>query len=313
MAKRNRGVVSVIIPCFNCEDHIAKTVQSCLAQGELLREVIVVDDDSTDNSLKVLGLIAKEEPKLKVIRNKKKGANNARNLGFEASDGEFIQWLDADDLLLPGKFESQVNALETAEADIAYSDFRLDKYDGERLIKSERINFESVEDYLFELIKDNWNASQSYLVRSNVAKRLSGGVGWNPKTLVGQDREYFTMAGILGARFQYVPGVYAVYNNQLYGTISGLEFKKRLELNQVLERQFGDMIRASKWISTGKKRAYLKVLNTHKVKACFYHSRISFDNDISLSEIDWHLIHWKMRLPILYKFIVQKLLYLISK
>src|SRR5690606_38881964 len=111
------------------------------------------------------------------------------------------------------------------------------------LTRSEIKNFSPTNDYLFGLIKENWNAAHSYLIRRSYAEKLHVNKGWNPETKVGQDREYFTMAGILGAKFHYVPGVFAVYNKQDRGTISGMDFLQRLELNQKLENRFREEIR----------------------------------------------------------------------
>ena len=89
-----------------------KVIESCLTQ-KYLHEIIIVDDHSTDNSQEILTRLQKQNPeKTKIFKNPGKGGNNARNYGFSKSTGEYIQWLDADDFLLPGKFEHQIQAFE---------------------------------------------------------------------------------------------------------------------------------------------------------------------------------------------------------
>ena len=245
--------------------------------------------------------------------NSEKGANSARNYAFSKSSGKYIQWLDSDDLLLKGKFESQVDALEASNDDIAYSDFRFDYYNGAAFVNSEVKKFHDHNDYLEELLKDNWNASHSYLLKRGIALRLDQGNGWNPETKVGQDREYYTMAGILGAKFRYVSGTFAVYNKRTTGTISGMKFKERLEQNQILEKRFRTEIQASALISGSKKKTYQRILNTHQLKACFYHSKISLDHFISPFEVKWSLMHWKMRIAVPFILIYKNLAWLIDE
>ncbi len=246
-------MVSVLIPNFNNEKWLYSCIESCIGQGELLHEIIFVDDHSADNSLALLNSFVNKYPgKIKISINPKKGANSARDYAFFQSSGKYVQWLDSDDYLLPGKFENQIKPLLNEEADIVYSDWKMNYWiDGE--LKNQEIkNYKQYPDFLQELLKDNWTSPNNYLMTYEMAERLSGGIGWNPETKVGQDREYFTMAGILGARFQYVPGVYAVYNKQKLGTISGIEFKKRLELNQELENRFRSEINKSRSIAERK-------------------------------------------------------------
>lgn len=277
-------------------------------------EIIIVDDHSSDNSWELLQSWRDKYPKvIKIFKNLQKGANQARNYGFEQSSGQYIQWLDSDDQLLPGKFAAQIVPLQSGEAEIVYSDWRLDSWVEGQLTKSEQKTYKDCPDFLEELIKENWLASHSYLMTREMAKKLAGGIGWNPETKVGQDREYFTMAGILGARFKYVPGTFAVYNKQISGTISGMDFKKRLELNQILEGRFRTEIEKQSWITTEKKKRYLDILDTHKLKACFYHNKIKLDKPISLFTIRWDLMHWKMRWAMLLVYIRVHLFFLLSK
>ena len=98
--------VSILIPLYNSEKVIAETIECALNQTWQNKEIIVVDDGSTDNSL----LVAKsyESDILKVYSQNNKGASAARNHAFSKSTGDLIQYLDADDLLSPNKIEEQV-------------------------------------------------------------------------------------------------------------------------------------------------------------------------------------------------------------
>ena len=100
-------LVSVIIPVYNCEDFLAEAIESVLAQTYRPIEVIVVDDGSTDQSAD----IARSYKEIQYIYQPNQGAAVARNTGLAAAQGEFIAFLDADDVWLPNKLEVQVGYL----------------------------------------------------------------------------------------------------------------------------------------------------------------------------------------------------------
>ena len=103
--------VSVVIPCYNGEKYLLETVNSVLNQSLSNWELIVVNDASTDKTTEILSKI--QDKRLKVIHlNENKGIGNGRNLGMEISQGEFIAFLDADDLFLPENLAEKVNFLE---------------------------------------------------------------------------------------------------------------------------------------------------------------------------------------------------------
>ena len=104
-----KPLVSVLIPCYNAEKWLSQTIESVLAQTWDNIEIILVDDGSTDNSLAIAHQF--ESRGVKVIAQPNRGASAARNLAFNISQGDFIQYLDADDLLAPDKIERQLQLL----------------------------------------------------------------------------------------------------------------------------------------------------------------------------------------------------------
>jgi glycosyltransferase involved in cell wall biosynthesis len=104
-----RPLVSILIPAHNAEKWIADTIRSAVAQTWQPKEIIVVDDGSTDQTLAVAQQFESES--VRVVGQKNQGAAAARNEAFELSHGDYIQWLDADDLLAPDKVSRQMEAL----------------------------------------------------------------------------------------------------------------------------------------------------------------------------------------------------------
>lgn len=104
------GLVSIIIPAYNAEKHILETVDSALSQTYPNIELIIVDDGSTDNTLTLLKGIKDE--RVKTISQQNHGASFAKQAGLNIAKGDFIQYLDADDLLSPDKIEAQIKLLQ---------------------------------------------------------------------------------------------------------------------------------------------------------------------------------------------------------
>jgi hypothetical protein len=112
IAVNTPGLVSTIIPVYNRPCLLVEAVESVLCQTYRQIEIIIVDDGSTDHTPAVAGNLQKQASiPIHLIRQANCGPGVARQTGLEASTGEFIQFLDSDDLLLSGKFTAQVQAL----------------------------------------------------------------------------------------------------------------------------------------------------------------------------------------------------------
>lgn len=105
-----RPLVSILIPAYNAEAWIADTLRSAIAQTWERKEIIVVDDGSKDQTLAVARKFESEQ--LKIVTQKNQGASATRNNAFAMSKGDYVQWLDADDLMAPEKTASQMEAAE---------------------------------------------------------------------------------------------------------------------------------------------------------------------------------------------------------
>lgn len=101
--------ISVIIPCYNVERYVERAVSSAIAQTYPDLEVICVDDGSTDGTLALLRRMEEEQPRrVSVIAQTNRGACAARNSGLQKAAGAYLQFLDADDVLLPEKLAHQL-------------------------------------------------------------------------------------------------------------------------------------------------------------------------------------------------------------
>jgi len=111
-------LVSVIIPLYNAEQFIIETIDSVLNQTYQNIEIIIVDDGSVDQSLERVKALTNHQ--IRWFKQMNKGASAARNYGLKEAKGDYIQFLDADDLLAPDKIEKQITQLQNSVNAVAY-------------------------------------------------------------------------------------------------------------------------------------------------------------------------------------------------
>jgi glycosyltransferase involved in cell wall biosynthesis len=106
--------ISVIIPVYGAEKYIGATLQSVLDQTYKDFEVLIIDDASPDRSIEICQQFT--DPRIKIIRQKNRGLPGARNTGIRHAQGEYLAFLDADDIWLPEKLEKHIEHLESSPA-----------------------------------------------------------------------------------------------------------------------------------------------------------------------------------------------------
>ncbi len=110
---------SVIIPAFNAREHVSTAIESARVQTETSLEIMVVDDASTDDTAEVVRRAAAADPRIRLIRNREnQGPGASRNTAIDASQGEWIVLLDADDSMVPRRIETLIALAEHASADL---------------------------------------------------------------------------------------------------------------------------------------------------------------------------------------------------
>ncbi|ARV61248.1 glycosyl transferase family 2 [Nostocales cyanobacterium HT-58-2] len=202
-------LISIVIPCYNAEQFLTETVESILRQTLTDYEIILIDDGSTDSTAEVIKSFGS---RVKFKFGPNQGASIARNRGTELAQGQFIQYLDADDLLRPDALERRVNALEASGADVAYSDWqRLEENEkGEFLLGA--VIARKIEDVHSDpqiaLLTDFWAPPAAVLYRRQIVNAIGK---WNESLPIIQDARFLLDAALMSAKFVYVPGVGADY------------------------------------------------------------------------------------------------------
>ena len=118
----NKYRISVIIPVFNLEKYLHRCIDSLLNQSFCGIEIIIVDDESTDNSGKIADEFACKNDNVKVFHIKRGGVSNARNYGVQHSNGDYIAFLDGDDYVNKDIYKELYMAITSQKADIAFCD-----------------------------------------------------------------------------------------------------------------------------------------------------------------------------------------------
>lgn len=109
--------VSIIIPLYNRKDMISRCVESVCRQTYRNLEIIVVDDGSTDGCDEVLESLKKSDERIIIIRKENGGVSSARNCGLDVATGDYVQFVDSDDAILPETIDENVSAMEKYNAD----------------------------------------------------------------------------------------------------------------------------------------------------------------------------------------------------
>ncbi len=124
MADFSNAKVSIITPLYNSEKFIGETIESVARQTHQNWEHLIIDDCSTDASYAIAKRYAEVDPRVKLFRNAvNSGVSESRNLGLQSAEGEFIAFIDSDDLWEPHKLEVQLNMLHDENGSLAYSSY----------------------------------------------------------------------------------------------------------------------------------------------------------------------------------------------
>jgi glycosyltransferase involved in cell wall biosynthesis len=210
---------SIIIPAFNARRWLPATLASVASQEGVEWEVIIVDDGSTDGTA---DYVEKEWPRFRLIRTENFGVSHARNLGTSTAVGEFIQYLDADDLLLPGKLKRQVRLLSSnPTVDAIYSNWqRLNEQDDGHFLLGEKVcrKFEDIDvDPEIAFFSSMWCPTGAYLFRRSFLNRILPWKDWLP---VIQDARFAWDAAAAGARWLHDPDISVLYRQHRSGSVS---------------------------------------------------------------------------------------------
>src|SRR6202167_2004706 len=207
----NTSLVSILIPAYNSEEWIATTIRSALAQTWPRKEIIVVDDGSRDLTAATARRFASKE--VKVVSTENQGSAAARNHALQLSQGDYIQWLDADDLLSTGKIESHLAALRGVENKriLLSSSWAFFNYRTERalFVESSLWHDLSPAEWLLRKLSENLHMQTSTWLTSRELAEAAG--PWDTRLLSDDDGEYFCRVLLASEGTRFAPGTGVLY------------------------------------------------------------------------------------------------------
>lgn len=226
----NQPLVSIIIPCYNAERYVAEAIQSALDQTYPSREVIVIDDGSTDNSLETIKSFGNQ---IRWEAGPNRGGCAARNRGLELAKGKWIQFLDADDLITADKIEKQLLAAQNQPTKLILScqwkRFRDQPFDGHYPIESKHMPLQPSQWLIQKYSGCGMMPIHAWLTPIGLINKAGG---WDESLTCDQDGEFFDHIVSLADKIIHVPDTMAFYRSGLEGSISSGKdiqaFKSRL-------------------------------------------------------------------------------------
>jgi PST family polysaccharide transporter len=214
-----KPMVSILIPAFNAQEWIADTLRSAIAQTWERKEIIVVDDGSTDQTLAIARQFESEG--VHVVTQENQGAAAARNKAFSLSRGNYIQWLDADDLLARDKIARQMEVLGTCSKRVLLSSsfgrFSYRHYRAEFSPTLLWCDLSGVEWLLRKLGQNVYMQTATWLV----SRELTEAAGpWDTRLLGDDDGEYFCRVLLASEGTRFVPEARVYYRAPLLFSLS---------------------------------------------------------------------------------------------
>ena len=210
---------SILIPCYNAERWIAETLEASLAQTWSHTEIIVVDDGSKDKTVEVVKRY--ESRGVKLIVQENRGAAAARNTAFRASEGDYVQFLDADDLISPNKIQSQIMRLMREPEAVAICPWGrfFDNSDQVSLDPSPSWQSLPPVDWLVE----TWSRGSGMLFPAMwlIPREIVNRAGlWREDLSLNDDGEFFTRVVLASSGVLFCPDDTAYYRSGIPGSLS---------------------------------------------------------------------------------------------
>lgn len=206
-------LVSILIPCYNADRWVGEAIESALAQTWPEKEIIVIDDGSTDSSLKVIQSFG---DRIRWESGSNRGSNATRNRLLKLARAEWVQYLDADDYLLPEKIEGQMAFVEeNPDTEVVFSRFIVENSQGPEIRRYVSVMPDPQDPWIL-LVR--WELGQTGGPLWRKPALIDVG-GWKADQPCCQEYELFLRLLIAGKRFAYCSKYGAVYRQWSSGSV----------------------------------------------------------------------------------------------
>ena len=264
-------LVSVIIPFYNAELYIAETIASVLKQSYHPIEIICIDNQSTDASVKIVKKIALENDSIILTQESKKGASQARTKGLNSAKGAFIQFLDADDIILPNKIELQLKQLLAGNFDMVVSDRSI--YDMTLNKQINHLKFSKIIDAPLVTAISTVISSGNPLYTKSIVEKVGG---YSPNLNICQDWDFHLKLIKADAKICYLPGDF-FHSRQVTNSLSSDWLKVSLTMGELIKNYKSYFIKNN---VHADKLVYHKIIQTYLQNAIHTNNKTQIESNI---------------------------------
>lgn len=265
--------ISFIIPVFNTEEYVKKCIESVIDQTYKNIEIIVIDDGSTDNSLKICNEIGMKDNRIKIYHKENGGLSSARNYGIKKASGDYLYFLDSDDYIPLDSAEVLINISEKYNSDIVIGNYQKVYENQKAVTKEDNISeikefnkYEAVKNMFYEI--DFSTGAMMKLFKKELFNKIEFPLGKKYEDLATIYKVFFK-----AKRITYTNKIvyyYLIRKSSIIGSINPLKnidyLEIALEINKYVKDNVPELIKASEYkIFTASIELYLHFPNKMKL------------------------------------------------
>ena len=276
-------LISIIIPTYNRANYLKRALKSVFVQTFKDYEVLVMDDGSTDNTLKIINSFKDDRLRYEWGENFG-GPARPRNRGLRLARGEYIAFLDSDDWWLPRKLELSIKYLNLG-ADVVYHDLYYVKKENQKIFGRRTRHRNLTTPVFYDLIKYGTALANSSVVTRKTLLDKINGISEDKELIAWEDYDTWVRLAQISEKFQKIPHVLGYYWHG-GGNITNPE--RNLQIYSLFEKRYANSIhdltswKEFNWINYARGRTYFSMGNYGKAK---YYLRLNLFNHSPLSFI----------------------------
>lgn len=262
-----KETISVVIPTYNSSLYIVRTLDSVLSQTCLPDEIMIVDDGSSDNTIETIEKYKKQNKgtfgNIKLFQQKNMGAGAARNRAVKEANGDWIAFLDSDDIWLPKKLEVVKNVMsEHPEVTIiAHDEYAVDENNMESMkLCSLHEGYDETRDLFVQLYEGNLFSTSCMVIKKEVIEKAGG---FDESLRSAQDYDLWIRCGMYG-KLYYIPEPYEIYVTR-EGNITANTYR-RYKCEMRICKKYTDELISRVGLKQTKRIVRRRVFRIHKVE-----------------------------------------------
>lgn len=254
MGNNSAPVISVVLPVYNGEKHLAEAIDSILAQTFADFELIIIDDGSTDGSLRILQEYQKRDARIRLISRENRNLAATLNESVEIARGKWVARMDQDDIALPQRFERQLKWLEKTGADITGSWVKFFGSWDRRVCKS----YQSDQAIKMDLLFKSPFVHPSVMMRTDLVKQLR----YDKTCEKAEDYDLWVRAAQAGGKMGNVPEVLLLYRKHA-SQISTKSSSKQQNRSEEIQKKYWAFMATSLGLRQESAQEVLSLIGLH--------------------------------------------------